>query len=260
VLKAQEHVWRMVETMVGPVELERPYFYRRACRAGLYSLDDALGLVAGCKQLNMHKAAVNLVTEVPYDTAQSLFHDLMGVPFGSERMPTVAKQVAEGLTVLDVAPSREEIERRIASASIGRFRRPVIVLGIDGAYVPTRQGMVDLNQSRQITAEASAEKAGDTPDDVSRHLDELQGIVNSPLATKCSQEKSKLGGETHPHPLTPVLTPFGAFPVRAGLLHMFASNEAPHLIVLHLRDGQVPQQGRIDLVGFLRRSSEPKPG
>ena len=138
VLKAQDHVWRTVETLVGPVELERPYFYCRACRAGLYPLDDALGVVAGCKQLDLHKAAVNLVTEVPYDTAQSLFHVLTGVAFGSERMHTVANRVAEGLTVVDVAPSREEIERRIASVSTGRFRRPVMVLGIDGAYVPTR--------------------------------------------------------------------------------------------------------------------------
>jgi len=47
-------------------------------------------------------------------------------------------QVAEGLTGLDVTPSREEIERRVAEVSAGRFRRPVLVLGIDGAYVPTR--------------------------------------------------------------------------------------------------------------------------
>jgi hypothetical protein len=94
--------------------------------------------VAGCKQLDLHKAAVNLVTEVPYDTAQALFHALTGVPFGSERMHTVANQVAEGLTVVDVAPSREEIARRIAAVSAGRLRRPVMVLGIDGAYVPTR--------------------------------------------------------------------------------------------------------------------------
>ena len=138
VLKAQEQVWRTVETMVGPVALERPYFYCRACRAGLSPLDDALGLVAGCKQLDLYKAAVNLVTEVPYDTAQSLFPALTGVPLGSERMHTVANRVAEGLTVLDVAPSREAIERRIAAVSAGRFRRPVMVLGIDGAYVPTR--------------------------------------------------------------------------------------------------------------------------
>jgi len=138
VLTVQEQVGRTVETMVGPVELERPYFYCRACRVGLYPLDDALGLVAGCKQLDMQHAAVKLVTEVPYDTAQSLFDDLTGMHFGSERLHTVTNQVGAGLTVLDVAPSRQEIERRIAAVSAGRFRRPVLVLGIDGAYVPTR--------------------------------------------------------------------------------------------------------------------------
>jgi hypothetical protein len=138
VLKAREHVCRTVETMVGLVRLERPYFYCRTCREGMYPLDDALGLVAGCKQLDMQQVAAQLVTEVPYDTAQALFRDLTGVPFGSERMHTLTNQVAEHLTVVDVAPSRPEIERRIAEVAAGRFRRPVMVLGIDGAYVPTR--------------------------------------------------------------------------------------------------------------------------
>jgi hypothetical protein len=53
-------------------------------------------------------------------------------------MHTLTNQVAEHLTVVDVAPSRQEIERRIDSVSAGRFRRPVLVLGIDGASVPTR--------------------------------------------------------------------------------------------------------------------------
>ena len=65
-------------------------------------------------------------------------HELTGVLFGSERMPTVTHQVAEGLTVLAVAPSHEESERRIASVATGRFRRPVMVLDLDGAYGPTR--------------------------------------------------------------------------------------------------------------------------
>lgn len=50
VLKVHEHVGRAVETMVGPVALERPYCYGRACRVGLSPLDDALGLVAGWKR------------------------------------------------------------------------------------------------------------------------------------------------------------------------------------------------------------------
>ena len=138
VLTVHEHGGRTVETMVGPVELERPYCYCRACRVGLSPLDDALGLVPGCQQLDMQHAAAQVVTAVPYDTAQVLFGDLTGMHCGSERMHTVTNQVAEGLTVLDVAPSRRESERRIASVSVGRLRRPVLVLGIDGAYVPTR--------------------------------------------------------------------------------------------------------------------------
>jgi hypothetical protein len=138
VLRAQECVCRTVETMGGPVHLERPYFSWRLCRVGSYPFDEALGLVAGCKQLDMPQAVVHLVTEVPYDTAQSLLRDLTGMSCGSARMQTVTNQVGETLTVLDVAPSREEILRRIASVSAGRFRRPVLVLGIEGAYVPTR--------------------------------------------------------------------------------------------------------------------------
>ena len=53
-------------------------------------------------------------------------------------MHTMTNQAAEGLTVLDVAPSREEIERHVALVAANRCRRPVLVVGIDGAYVPTR--------------------------------------------------------------------------------------------------------------------------
>jgi hypothetical protein len=138
VLTAREHVCRTVETMGGPVQLERPYFYCRTCREGMDPLDEARGLVAGGTQLDMQQAAAQLVTEVPYATAPALFRDLPGVPFGSERRHTFTTQVAEHLAVGDVAPSRPEIERRIAEVAAGRFRRPGMVLGIDGAYVPTR--------------------------------------------------------------------------------------------------------------------------
>jgi hypothetical protein len=36
-------VSRTVETMVGRVRLERPYFYCRVCKVGVYPLDKALG-------------------------------------------------------------------------------------------------------------------------------------------------------------------------------------------------------------------------
>src|SRR5919206_3272914 len=137
-LTARAPVQRTVETLVGLVQLERPYFYCPACSMGMYPLDEVLGLSPGRTHLDVQKAAVKLVTEVPYDEAQRLFGDLTGVGVGRERIHTFTNHVAEGLTVLDVAPSRDEIARRIAEVAAGRWRRPVLVLGIDGAYVPLR--------------------------------------------------------------------------------------------------------------------------
>jgi hypothetical protein len=137
-LTARPPVSRTVETIVGLVQLERPYFSCQTCHCGVYPFDEVLGLTPGRTQLDVQKAAATVVTEMPYDEAQRLFGDLTGVSMGSERMHTLSNQVAEGLTVLDVAPSRDEIERRIAEVAAGRFRRPVLVPGIDGAYVPTR--------------------------------------------------------------------------------------------------------------------------
>jgi hypothetical protein len=137
-LPARPTVRRTVETLVGAIELERPYFYCRQCQCGRYPLDEVLGLRAGRMQRDVQQAAVDLATELPYETAATLFGHLSGITVSSERMHTLIQQVAEGLSVLEVAPSREEIERRVAQVAAGRFRRPVLILGIDGAYVPSR--------------------------------------------------------------------------------------------------------------------------
>jgi len=86
---------------------------------------------------------------MPYEEAQTLCSALTGGALGSERLHTFVHQAAEGLTVLDVAPSRDDIARRIAEMATGRLRRPVVGLGIDGAYVPTRPESARERQSGQ---------------------------------------------------------------------------------------------------------------
>jgi uncharacterized protein UPF0236 len=137
-LSARDEVSRTVETMVGAVELERPYFYCRTCRLGHYPLDEKLALSKGRFQLDVQQAAAELAIELPFEEASRSFGRLSGMSLSSERMHTLTHQAAEGLSVLDVAPSRDEIDRLVAQVAAGRFRRPVMVLGIDGAYVPSR--------------------------------------------------------------------------------------------------------------------------
>ena len=78
-LKARDPVRRTVETLVGSIQLERPYFYCLACHVGLYPLDEVLGVSPGRIQLDVQKAAAKVVTEVPYDEAQQLFGALTGI-------------------------------------------------------------------------------------------------------------------------------------------------------------------------------------
>lgn len=144
-LKARPTVSRTVRTMIGDVNLERPYFYCRHCRLGTYPFDEVLDLSPGQIQLDVQQAAADLATEVPYETASSVFGRSSGIDISSERIHTLTNQVAQGLSVLEVmslgltlAPSRDEIERRVAEMGASRFRRPVLVLGIDGAFVPSR--------------------------------------------------------------------------------------------------------------------------
>jgi hypothetical protein len=137
-LNARPAVSRTVRTMIGDVDLKRPYFYCRYCRLGTSPLDKVLDLSPGEIQLDVQHAAADLASEVPYETASSVFGRSTGIDVSSERIHTLTNQVAQGLSVLDVAPSRDEIEQRVAQVKAGRFRRPVLVLGIDGAYVPSR--------------------------------------------------------------------------------------------------------------------------
>ena len=148
-LPARPVVARTVETMVGPVHVERPYFYCPSGCGGVYPLDQVLDLAPGRKQLDVQQAAAQVAIEMPYEEAHTLFSDLTGVQLGSERLHTFVHQAAEELSVLDVAPSRQEIAQRIEELAAGGFRRPGLVLGIDGAYVPTRPDSARQRQEGQ---------------------------------------------------------------------------------------------------------------
>lgn len=138
VVSARPVETRTLETLIGAVHVARPYFYCEPCQHGFYPLDEALGLAGGRKQFDLQKAAAKLTVEVPYDTAQELFADLTGVPLSTERLHALTNAIADGLGVLDVAPTSEELAAKIAAVAAGRRWRPILVLAMDGADVPTR--------------------------------------------------------------------------------------------------------------------------
>lgn len=133
-------VERTVETVVGMIKISRPYFYCEKSNTGFYPMDETLGLTERRKQLDVQKAIAGLAKEMPYGSACELYGSLTGLKVSEHCAHEITNEVAEGLGVLEVSPSREEVERSIEAAGRkkGRKWRPIMVVGIDGADAPTR--------------------------------------------------------------------------------------------------------------------------
>jgi Uncharacterised protein family (UPF0236) len=137
-LPARALVPRTVETLVGEVCLERPYFYCVGCERGFYPLDEALELAERRKQWDIQEAGARLAAEVPFATAQELFTQLTGLTLSVPTTHEVVGELGQGLGVLEVSPTREEIAQRVAGVAQAKKQPPILVLAIDGAHVPTR--------------------------------------------------------------------------------------------------------------------------
>ena len=129
---------RTVESLGGRLDLYRPYFYCKNCNHGFYPLDEALGLAPSPKQYDIQDLEAWLSSELPFKTAAEAFKRCTGDSLSSDHMFGTANRVGNDLNILDVCPSKDEILQKIDELSKDKFRRPVMMLAIDGAHTPTR--------------------------------------------------------------------------------------------------------------------------
>ena len=138
-LKAwNKKVKRSIESLGGCFDLYRPYFYCKRCQTGYYPLDEALGLSSLPKQYDIQDVEAWLSSELPFETAAEAFTRCTSDPLSADHLFQTTNRIANHFDILDVCPSKSEIEARIAELATGKFRRPVMMLAIDGAHVPTR--------------------------------------------------------------------------------------------------------------------------
>jgi len=143
--------------MVGAVTVERPYFYCTPCRHGFYPLDEALGLSDHVKQMDIQEAGCELALDMPYEQATQYLDKWTDASISDCVLHDLIGEIGQDVTVLDVCPTREEIQQRIAQVGAGHKWKPILVLGIDGAAVPTRP---DTARHGQRDASGSQEGAG----------------------------------------------------------------------------------------------------
>lgn len=146
---------RPVETLVGAGRRRRPSVDCAGCRWGRAPLAATLGLADRRQPPDVQNAVVQWTQEIPSETACELFQAWTGLPRSAHTAHAVTHEVAAGLTVLAGTPSREAIAAKIAAVAAGHPWRPILVLAMDGAEVPTRpetaQGRGRGRQQRRTT-------------------------------------------------------------------------------------------------------------
>ena len=128
---------RTVPTMVGEVSLARPDCYCRPCQR-VFSRGCSPPAFCAPHAMGQQKAGARWAAEVPCDTAQELCAALTGLSLSAHTVHEVAGELSHALGVLEVGPTAAEMAHRVAAIAAGKTWRPVVVLAIDGACVPTR--------------------------------------------------------------------------------------------------------------------------
>jgi len=75
---------------------------------------------------------------MPYEMASETVKRCTGIDLSNHHSHDVTNELAEDLDILDVCPSKDEIHSKIDQLSAGKFRRPILMIGLDGAHAPTR--------------------------------------------------------------------------------------------------------------------------
>jgi uncharacterized protein with PIN domain len=131
-------VKRDIDTIVGPVTLYRSYFYCKDCGFGFYPLDESLGLSNRKVQPDIQELETWLAAEMPYETACETLERCAGIKLSNHNAHDVVNEIANDIQLLDICPDKVDIHRKIDELADGKFRRPVLMIGIDGAHAPTR--------------------------------------------------------------------------------------------------------------------------
>lgn len=137
-LKSKESRKKTIKTLVGIFDLYRPYFYCKVCKLGFFPLDEALGLSSSSSQYDVQSIEAWLVSEMPYGGISEIYERILGDKLSDHLAHDTVSAMNEQINIADVCPPSEEIMEKVEKLSKGSFRRPIMMIGIDGAHAPTR--------------------------------------------------------------------------------------------------------------------------
>ncbi len=88
-------------------------------------------------QYDIQERVVSTAARMPFAESAGHFEDLTGIAVGNHFCHETLQSVGNAATLQEVIPNREEIEKRICQADSQAGQKPIMVVTVDGAMVPT---------------------------------------------------------------------------------------------------------------------------
>ena len=125
-------------SVLGPLTLERAYYYCAACRAGICPRDRALGLHATSLSPGVLRMVGLAASDFSFAAASGLLWELAAVRVETKQV----ERAAEGLG-REVAADERDVADTVPSPA------PTMYLGLDGTGVPVRPAEVEGRRGKQ---------------------------------------------------------------------------------------------------------------
>jgi len=132
---------KTVESVLGPLTLERAYYHCAACEMGFAPRDAALGLPGGSLSPGVLRMVGRVGAMVSFEEGHELLRELAGVDVATKHVERAAEDLGREIA----ADEQRVVEPPAANAPLA----PTLYLGMDGTGVPVRKAEVARRAGKQ---------------------------------------------------------------------------------------------------------------
>ena len=127
-----------IATTFGEISFKSPYYSCPHCNISFNPYVKILGLRDRKYQYDFQKVASKIASSVPFAETAEIMNDIYGTKVSTDAVHKMTSEFGEHVSIEEVIPTPQAIQDIIDEISLGKNRRPVLVITADGAMAPIR--------------------------------------------------------------------------------------------------------------------------
>ena len=127
---------KAIDTVLGPIPLERAYYHCPVCRAGVVPRDAELGVSGASLSAGLSSMIATAGAAVPFGQAAGLLKDLAGISLGTKRVERGAEAAGAAATTVLKADTAAVLAGRVVPLPPAGPAPEILYIAVDGTGVP----------------------------------------------------------------------------------------------------------------------------